>query len=236
MNAEGPVHGAQPHAHAREVVEPGSGGRESERRPNANIFRHTGALSDDTRALQFGRPPLTFWLTGLSGAGKSTIAFDFERLLRRDGRPCAVLDGDNLRCGLNRDLGFSEHDRRENVRRAAEVARVMNDVGLVVVTSFVSPLREDRAAAREIIGEARFVEVHVSTALAVCESRDPKGLYRKARRGELSQFTGVSAPYEPPLAPALALDTAQLAQGGAAALLLAYLMRRDSEHEDGRSC
>jgi len=232
MNAEGPIHGAQPHAHAREV-EPGGGGRESVRRPNVNVFRHAGGLSDDTRALQFGRPPLTFWLTGLSGAGKSTIAFDFERLLRRDARPCAVLDGDNLRCGLNRDLGFSEHDRRENVRRAAEVARVMNDVGLIVVTSFVSPLREDRAAAREIIGEARFVEVHVSTALAVCESRDPKGLYRKARRGELSQFTGVSAPYEPPLAPALTIDTSDLKRGGAAAVLHAYLTRHDSDEADG---
>jgi len=200
-----------------------------------NIFRHASGLSDDTRALQFGRPPVTFWLTGLSGAGKSTIAFDLERLLRNDGRPCAVLDGDNLRCGLNRDLGFSEHDRRENVRRAAEVARVMNDVGLVVVTSFVSPLRDDRAAARAIVGEARFVEVHVSTSLQVCESRDPKGLYRKARRGELVDFTGVSAPYEPPHAPALALDTAKLPHGGAAALLLAYLERRDSEHDDAQS-
>lgn len=232
MNAEGPVHGSQPPEHAREMETVG-GGRESVRRPNANVFRHAGELSDDMRALQFGCPPLTFWLTGLSGAGKSTIAFEFERLLRHQRRPCAVLDGDNLRCGLNRDLGFSEPDRRENVRRAAEVARVMNDVGLVVVTSFVSPLRADREVAREIIGESRFVEVHVSTALAVCESRDPKGLYRKARRGELAQFTGVSAPYEPPLAATLALDTAQLPQGGAAALLLAYLMRRDSEHEDG---
>ena len=199
-----------------------------------HIFRHASGLPDETRALQFGRPPVTFWLTGLSGAGKSTIAFDLERLLRKDGRPCAVLDGDNLRCGLNRDLGFSERDRRENVRRAAEVARVMNDVGLVVVTSFVSPLREDRATARAIVGETRFVEVHVSTALQVCESRDPKGLYRKARRGELADFTGVSAPYEPPLAPALAVDTAKLPHGGAAALLLAYLEGRDNEHDDAR--
>lgn len=236
MNGEGPVRGAQPHASADE----GESAHVDRAHalcasPSPNVFRHVSGLSDDMRALQFGRPPLTFWLTGLSGAGKSTIAFDFERLLRREGRPCAVLDGDNLRCGLNRDLGFSEDDRRENVRRAAEVARVMNDVGLVVVTSFVSPLREDRARAREIIGDARFVEVHVSTALEVCESRDPKGLYRKARRGELAQFTGVSAPYEPPLSPSLVLDTAQLPQDGAAALLFAYLSRRDSEHRDGQS-
>lgn len=199
---------------------------------NANIFRHVGILSDATRALQFGHPPLTFWLTGLSGAGKSTIAFEFEQLLRREQRPCAVLDGDNLRCGLNRNLGFSEGDRRENIRRAAEVARMMNDVGLVVIGSFVSPLREDRAAAREIVGSSRFVEVFVNTSLKVCESRDPKGLYRKARRGELSNFTGVSAPYEAPVEPMLEVDTGQLPQGGAAALLHAYLMRRDSEYQN----
>ncbi len=190
-------------------------------------------MSDETRALQFGRPPVTFWLTGLSGAGKSTIAFELEQLLRQERRACAVLDGDNLRCGLNRDLGFSERDRRENVRRAAEVARTMNDVGLTVITSFVSPLREDRAAAREIVGNTRFVEVYVSTSLQVCESRDPKGLYRKARQGELTNFTGVSAPYEPPLEPALAIDTARMPRGGAAALLQAYLAQRDSENEDG---
>ncbi|CAB3719117.1 adenylyl-sulfate kinase [Trinickia soli] len=215
-------------------VESGSVGWRSAGGDNANVFRHAGSLSEDARELQFGHPPMTFWLTGLSGAGKSTIAFDLERLLRCEARPCVVLDGDNLRCGLNRDLGFSDRDRRENIRRAAEVARVMNDVGLVVITSFVSPLRDDRAAAREIIGDARFVEVHVSTPLQVCESRDPKGLYRKARRGELAQFTGIGAPYEPPLAPALSLDTARLPQGGAAAQLLDYLRRRDREHEDGQ--
>jgi adenylylsulfate kinase len=199
----------------------------------ANVFRHVSELSDDTRAMQFGRPPLTFWLTGLSGAGKSTIAFELEQRLRREKRPCAVLDGDNIRCGLSRDLGFSERDRRENIRRTAEVARMMNDVGLVVVISLVSPLREDRAAARAIVGEARFAEVYVSTSLQVCESRDPKGLYRKARRGELTGFTGVSAPYEPPLEPALAVDTSALSKGGAAALLHAYLLRRDVEKGDG---
>jgi len=198
----------------------------------SNVFRHTGTLSDETRALQFGHPPVTFWLTGLSGAGKSTIAFELEQLLRQERRACAVLDGDNLRCGLNRDLGFSQHDRRENVRRAAEVARVMNDVGLTVITSFVSPLRDDRAAARAIVGATRFVEVYVSTSLNVCESRDPKGLYRKARQGELPNFTGVSGPYEPPLQPALAIDTARMPRGGGAALLHAYLSQRDSEHGD----
>ncbi|PMS22763.1 adenylyl-sulfate kinase [Trinickia dabaoshanensis] len=199
----------------------------------ANVFRHIGALSDEARALQFGHPPMTFWLTGLSGAGKSTIAFDFEQWLRQERRPCVVLDGDDLRSGLSRDLGFSDSDRRENIRRTAEVARMMNDAGLVVVISLVSPLRDDRAAARAIIGEARFVEVYVSTSLQVCEARDPKGLYRKARSGELRQFTGVSAPYETPLAPALTVDTAQLRPGGAVALLRAYLARRDASHGGG---
>ncbi|MGN6231301.1 MAG: adenylyl-sulfate kinase [Trinickia sp.] len=199
----------------------------------ANVFRHAGELSERMRALQFGRPPVTFWLTGLSGAGKSTIAFELEQRLRQEGRPCVVLDGDNLRCGLSRDLGFSEPDRRENIRRTAEVARMMNEVGLVVVTSLVSPLREDRALARTIIGEACFTEVYVSTSLQICEARDPKGLYRKARRGELTDFTGVSAPYEPPLAPALTIDTSDLKRGGAAAVLHAYLTRHDSDEGDG---
>ncbi|RDU98537.1 adenylyl-sulfate kinase [Trinickia dinghuensis] len=233
MDDQGPVCGTQHGApvlnaqgeRARYVHAPEAG---------ANIFRHIGAMSDDARALQFGRPPLTFWLTGLSGAGKSTIAFELEQRLRREMRPCVVLDGDNLRCGLSRDLGFSEGDRRENIRRTAEVARMMNEVGLVVITSLVSPFRDDRAVARAIIGEARFAEVYVSTSLQVCESRDPKGLYRKARRGELTDFTGVSAPYEPPLAPALAVDTSDMKHGGAAALLYAYLTSHDSVKGDGR--
>lgn len=224
MDDQGQLWGAQRDAEterARYMQVPDAG---------ANIFKHVSALSDDTRALQFGRPPLTFWLTGLSGAGKSTIAFELEQRLRQEMRPCVVLDGDDLRCGLSRDLGFSECDRRENIRRTAEVARMMNDVGLVVVTSLVSPRREDRAIARAIIGEARFAEIYVSTSLQVCESRDPKGLYRKARRGELTDFTGVSAPYESPLAPALAVDTSALNTGDAAALLHAYLTRHDAEH------
>jgi adenylylsulfate kinase len=195
----------------------------------ANLFLHVAALSNSERALQFGHPPATFWLTGLSGAGKSTIAFEFEERLRRERRPCIVLDGDALRCGLSRDLGFSEGDRRENIRRTAEVARMMNDVGLVVVTSLVSPLRDDRAIARAIVGDPRFVEVYVSTSLQVCEARDPKGLYRKARRGELRDFTGVSAPYEPPAQPDLALDASNLCKGAAGALLFEHLLRCESE-------
>lgn len=210
---------------------PGSDAQASVCAPS-NVFWQAGGLASEVRARQFGSAPVTFWLTGLSGAGKSTIAYELEQRLRSARRPCAVLDGDNLRHRLSRDLGFSDDDRRENVRRAAEVARLMNEVGLIVVTSLVSPFREDRAAACEIIGEDRFVEVYVSTSLDVCESRDPKGLYRKARQGEIRQFTGVSSPYEPPLAPTLVVDTAQLPLGGGAALLHAYLNERCGDHGD----
>ena len=189
----------------------------------ANVFWHAGPVSGETRARRFGCAPLTFWLTGLSGAGKSTIAYELETLLIREGQPCAVLDGDNLRHGLNSDLGFSERDRHENVRRAAEVARLMNENGLVVVASLVSPYRDDREAAKAIVGAERFVEVYVSTSLDVCESRDPKGLYRKARTGEIREFTGVSSPYEPPSAPTLTVDTAALTPASAAAVLHVYL-------------
>lgn len=229
MEDQVPVHEAQRHAPMLDAQESDPARYVHAPDMPANLFLHVGALSASTRALQFGHPPATFWLTGLSGAGKSTIAFEFEQRLRREQRPCVVLDGDALRCGLSRDLGFSERDRRENIRRTAEVARMMNDAGLVVVTSLVSPLRDDRAVARAIIGEERFVEVYVSTSLQVCESRDPKGLYRKARRGELPDFTGIGAPYEPPSAPALTLDTANLRKGAAGALLFAHLVRGESE-------
>jgi adenylylsulfate kinase len=151
--------------------------------------------------------PMTIWLTGLSGAGKSTLAFLLERQLIAKGHACYVLDGDNVRHGLNRDLGFSDIDRTENIRRIAEVARLMNAAGLIVITAFISPLRSDREMAKTIIGEA-YREIFVSTAIEVCESRDPKGLYQKARQGLVKDFTGVSAPYETPINPSLILDTA----------------------------
>ena len=149
----------------------------------------------------------TVWLTGLSGSGKSTIAKALERRLVERGHACFVLDGDNVRQGLNRDLGFSPGDRAENIRRVAEVAALMNDAGLIVITAFISPYEEDRQRAGEIIGAPRFVEVYVDAALEECERSDPKGLYRKARLGAIPEFTGVSAPYEAPRAPALRLDT-----------------------------
>jgi adenylylsulfate kinase len=153
----------------------------------------------------------TVWLTGLSGAGKTTVALALAQALKAQGRAVTVLDGDQLRHGLNRDLGFSPEDRHENIRRTAEVARLMNGAGLTVIAAFISPYRADRAMAAAIVGDAQFVEVHVSTPVAECEARDPKGLYAKARAGQLAQFTGVSAPYEAPLVPALSLDTQVLA-------------------------
>ena len=168
----------------------------------------------------------TVWLTGLSGAGKTTVAQALAQALKAQGRPVAVLDGDQLRHGLNRDLGFTPEDRHENIRRTAEVARLMNGAGLTVIAAFISPYRADRAMASAIIGATHFIEVHVSTPLAVCEARDPKGLYEKARAGQLAQFTGVSAPYEAPLAAALTLDTGALALEESVERLCRHLRQR----------
>jgi adenylylsulfate kinase len=154
--------------------------------------------------------PTTVWLTGLSGSGKSTLAFELERRLHQLDHACYVLDGDIVRHGLNRDLGFAPADRTENIRRIAEVARLFNDAGLIVITAFIAPYAKDREAAREIIGAERFLETYLTADLATCERRDPKGLYAKARAGQIVDFTGISAPYEAPVRPALALDTASL--------------------------
>jgi adenylylsulfate kinase len=168
-----------------------------------------GQVSTGERWRLLGQRALTVWLTGLSGAGKSTLAAALERQLIDRARACYMLDGDNVRAGINRDLGFGPEDRRENIRRIAEIARLMNDAGLIVITAFISPYRADRQMASEIIGADRFLEVHVDAPLEVCERRDPKGLYRKARQGELPDFTGVSAPYEAPANPDLVLATAR---------------------------
>src|SRR5678815_4332310 len=141
-------------------------------------------------------------------------------------RPCYMLDGDNVRAGINRDLGFGPDDRRENIRRVAEVAKLMNDAGLVVVTAFISPYRADRDMAREIIGAERYVEVYLDAPLEVCENRDPKGLYKKARKGEIPEFTGVSAPYEVPQGPELVLETGKESSEQCVQKLLAMLLER----------
>jgi bifunctional enzyme CysN/CysC len=159
------------------------------------------------RAALMGHKPALIWFTGLSGAGKSTIADLVEQRLHAEGRHVFLLDGDALRTGLNRDLGFGEGDRVENIRRAAEVGRLMCEAGLIVLACFISPYRADRAAARERFEEGMFLEVFVDTPVEECRRRDPKGLYRRADAGEIRNFTGVSAPYEPPEAPELRLDT-----------------------------
>ncbi|MFO7938037.1 MAG: sulfate adenylyltransferase subunit CysN [Kiritimatiellia bacterium] len=172
-----------------------------------NIVKSDSLVTADQRAELLGHNPKTIWLTGLSGSGKSTIARTLERKLVDKGCAAYILDGDNVRHGLNRDLGFSAEDRSENIRRIAEVARLMNAAGLIVITAFISPYRRDRAEARQIIGEDEFMEVHVNADLETCEQRDPKGLYKKARAGEIPQFTGISAPYEAPEKPSVIIAT-----------------------------
>ena len=160
----------------------------------------------DKEAL-LGQRGLMLWMTGLSGSGKSTLAIALERELQRRGILCRILDGDNIRSGINNNLGFSPADRRENIRRIAEVARLFVDTGIVTIAAFISPSDELRRMAAGIVGEEDFVEIYVSTPLRVCEERDVKGLYAKARRGEISEFTGISAPFEAPQSPALSIDT-----------------------------
>lgn len=157
------------------------------------------------------RTPCCIWFTGLSGAGKSTIADLLEKKLRAQGMHTCLLDGDKLRTGLNRDLGFTKNDRVENIRRVAEVARLMVDAGLVVLVALISPYRADRQLARGLFAEDQFLEVFVDTALADCENRDPKGLYARARRGELKDFTGIDSPYELPQFPDIHLKTTSAA-------------------------
>ena len=180
------------------------------------------------RARIMGQEPVVIWLTGLSGAGKSTIANLVDRHLHRDGRHAMVLDGDNLRHGLSSDLGFSEADRVENIRRVAHVAALAADAGLIVIVSLISPFIEARGAARDIIGKNRFLEVFVDAPLAVCQQRDPKGMYARAIKGGLQQFTGVASGYEPPLTPYLHLQTDQISAEVAAEQVIAALAAREN--------
>ena len=179
------------------------------RHVSPNVTRQASKVSATDRARVLKQQSLTVWLTGLPGSGNSTIAQALEHRLIDAGHACFVLDGDNMRHGLNRDLGFSPEARRENVRRVAETARLMNDAGLVVITALISPYREGRAMARAIVGESRFFETYLAADVAVCERRDPRGLYAKARSGEIRDFTGVNAPYEVPDDPSIVLNTAR---------------------------
>lgn len=172
-----------------------------------NLTWHAGEVSAEDRARLLGQVGCVVWLTGLSGSGKSTLARRLERRLLEAGRIAYVLDGDNVRHGLNADLGFAAEDRTENIRRIAEVARLFADAGVIAVTAFISPYRDDRRRARQLLDDGRFVEVFVDTPLETCRQRDPKGLYAKAQAGEIRNFTGLDAPYEAPETPELHLKT-----------------------------
>ena len=188
------------------------------------IFDRMATRSDKEQLL--GQRGLMIWFTGLSGSGKSTLAVALERALQERGLLCRILDGDNIRTGINKNLGFSPADRVENIRRIAEVGRLFVDTGVITLSAFISPTRELREMARSIVGPDDFLEVYVSTPLAECERRDVKGLYAKARRGEIADFTGISAPFEEPEAPALSLDTAALSVESAVGMLLRAVLPR----------
>jgi adenylylsulfate kinase len=175
-----------------------------------NVVWHDHPVTREEREQQHGHQGVVLWFTGLSGSGKSTVAGALEQALHRAGVNTYLLDGDNVRHGLCRDLGFSDDDRKENIRRVGEVAKLMVDAGLVVLTAFISPHRAERQMVRDLVGEGQFIEVYVDTPLAVCEARDPKGLYKKARAGELRNFTGIDSVYEAPEAPEIHLDGEQL--------------------------
>ena len=193
-----------------------------------NITWHEGHVSREERAQLLGQKGATLWFTGLSGSGKSTIAYTLEHALVQRGRLAYVLDGDNIRHGLNKNLGFSAADREENIRRIGEVAKLFADCGVLTMTSFISPYRADRDKVRALHVEAKlpFVEVFVNTPLATCEQRDPKGLYKKARAGQLKGFTGIDDPYEPPLHPELTIDATHTSPQQAAVLLIEYLEKQ----------
>lgn len=176
----------------------------------SNLTLHTSRVEPADRQALLGQHGCVIWLTGLSGSGKSTIACALEERLIRSGHLTYILDGDNIRHGLNSDLGFSAQDREENIRRIGQVAALFADAGVIVIVAFISPYIKDRQAARQAAGQRRFFEVYLDVPLQECEKRDPKGLYKKARAGEISEFTGLDAPYEHPEKPELVIDTARL--------------------------
>lgn len=177
---------------------------------NREVISQAAQETAERRTGMLVREAATVWFTGLPASGKSTLAFALQQRLLESGRPCFLLDGDNVRRGLSRDLGFSPADRRENIRRIAEVAGLCNDAGMVAIVAVISPVREIREMARQIIRPDRFMEIHVATCLEICEQRDPKGLYEKARAGLIADFTGISAAYETPACPALSIDAGHL--------------------------
>src|SRR5262245_59946287 len=191
-----------------------------------NIVWHQGAVTRADREQMNGHKGCTVWLTGLSGSGKSTIAVDLEKRLWERGVRAYILDGDNIRHGLNKNLGFSPEDRTENIRRIGEVAKLFTDAGVVAVTAFISPYRADRDQVRALMKDGDFVEVHVDCPVEVCEQRDVKGLYKKARAGEIKEFTGISAPYEAPAKAELTINTAGQSVEASIAQILGYLEKQ----------
>lgn len=193
---------------------------------STDIRWHDHAIQRDRRANQKGQKPCMIWFTGLSGAGKSTVANALDCLLFDKGRHTYLLDGDNVRHGLNRDLGFSDTDRVENIRRIGEVGKLFVDAGLITLSAFISPFRSDRQMVRTLFPVGEFIEVYVSTPLAVCEQRDPKGLYQKARSGMIRNFTGIDSAYEAPTSPEILIDTGVLSVEQSVQTIYSYLLER----------
>jgi Adenylylsulfate kinase and related kinases len=188
-----------------------------------NIKWHHGKITKEDRVTLLNQKGTTIWLTGLSGSGKSTIAVELEHALIENKHQAYILDGDNIRHGLNKNLGFSPEDRTENIRRIGEVAKLFTEANIITIAAFVSPYREDRDNVRKLLGRGEFVEIYVKCSLEVCEKRDTKGLYKKARAGEVKDFTGISAPYEEPLNPELTIDSSTLSVEESAREILNYL-------------
>ncbi len=188
-----------------------------------HIFRQHGLVSKMDRQLQAGHKPVILWFTGLSGAGKSTLAHAVEKALFEHGCRTFVIDGDNVRHGLCGDLGFSAKDRQENIRRIGEMSKLFLEAGVITLTAFISPFRSDRNRVRDLVNEGEFIEIYCKADLNVCEQRDVKGLYAKARRGEIAEFTGISSPYEAPLNPELVIDTGAESLENCVAQVINYL-------------
>ena len=193
-----------------------------------NIHWQPLKVDKAARAALNGQKPCVLWFTGLSGAGKSTVANLLEQMLHQSGRHTVLLDGDNIRHGLNRDLGFTDEDRVENIRRIAEVAKLMVEAGLIVLVSFISPFRSERRMARELVAADEFIEIYVNTPIEICEARDPKGLYKLARTGKLPNLTGLGSPYEPPEQPEVIVDGGREPPEVLAERVLSFL--RDTGH------
>jgi adenylylsulfate kinase len=188
-----------------------------------NIKWHHGKITKEDRRKLLNQKGVTIWLTGLSGSGKSTIAVELEHALIENKHQAYILDGDNIRHGLNKNLGFSPEDRTENIRRIGEVAKLFTEANIITIAAFVSPYREDRGNVRKLLGHGEFIEIYVKCSLEVCEARDTKGLYKKARAGEVKDFTGISAPYEEPLNPELTVDSSKLSVEESTRAILKYL-------------